>query len=298
MKTPREPQPRVLVLPNRNTLGLAAVLGAMWYAGASQSNGAAYLLCFVLASVAAVSAIHAWANLRGVRVKADAIAPAFAGGEISVPLVLSTESGPALAMRLDAGEPVNAVELKEVPTGRVQRATVRVTATRRGRFDEVRIRATSLYPLGFFTARLTFAVRQAHYVYPAPEGAAPLPRSLAPGRQQREGARAEGDDFAGTRTWLPGESQRHIDWKAAGRGQPLLTKQWAGDSDETLVLAWNALPQLDPEARLSQLARWVVLAERGGATYGLSIPGLQLPPSRGDAHYHACLRALADLEVA
>lgn len=297
MKTPREPQPRVLVRPNRNTLGLAAVLVAMWYAGASQSNGAAYLLCFVLASVAAVSTIHAWANLRGVRVKADAVAPAFAGEELSVPLAISAEHG-GLAMKLDAGTPANAVDVRAVAPGHVWRVAVRSAAVRRGRFEEVRIRAASLYPLGFFTARLALAVRAPHYIYPAPEGAAPLPRSLAPSRHRREGLRAEGDDFAGTRTWLPGESQRHIDWKAAARGQPLLTKQWAGDSDETLVLDWSALPQLGPEARLRQLARWVVLAERGGASYGLSIPGMQLPPSRGDTHYHACLRALAVFEIA
>src|SRR5689334_16884138 len=41
---------RVWALPNGRTLGLAAVLVAMCYAGASQSNGAAYLLCFVLTS--------------------------------------------------------------------------------------------------------------------------------------------------------------------------------------------------------------------------------------------------------
>ena len=294
---PREPRPRVLVLPNRNTLGLAAVLLAMWYAGASQSNGAAYLLCFVLAGVASVSTIHAWANLRGVRVKADAIPPVFASEESTVPLAVSTVGGAALGLRVDAGARVHAVALREIAAGRVQRAAVRAAAGRRGRFEVVRVRAESLYPLGFFTARVTFAVRQTHYIYPAPEGAAPLPRPLAPGRRQREGARAEGDDFAGTRAWLPGESQRHIDWKAAARGQPLLTKQWAGDSDETLVLDWNALPQLGAEARLSQLARWVVLAERGGASYGLGIPGVRLAPSRGDAHYHACLRALADFEV-
>jgi hypothetical protein len=33
---------RVWVIPNRNTVGLFALAVAMWYAGASQTNGAAF----------------------------------------------------------------------------------------------------------------------------------------------------------------------------------------------------------------------------------------------------------------
>ena len=79
---------RVWVLPNRQTLGLVAVLLAMWYAGASQSNGAAYLLCFVLGALALVSVVHARANLRGLAVSADPISSAFAGDRFHVPLVI------------------------------------------------------------------------------------------------------------------------------------------------------------------------------------------------------------------
>jgi hypothetical protein len=37
----------------------------------------------------------------------------------------------------------------------------------------------------------------------------------------------------------------------------------------------------------------VVEAHRGGATFGLRLPGMVREPDRGPAHYHACLRALA-----
>ena len=58
---------RVRVVPNRNSLGLLALLLAMWYAGASQDNGVAYLLCFMLTGVALVSILHTRANVRGLR---------------------------------------------------------------------------------------------------------------------------------------------------------------------------------------------------------------------------------------
>ena len=46
-------------------------------------------------------------------------------------------------------------------------------------------------------------------------------------------------------------------------------------------------------ARLSRLAGWVLEAERGGALYGLRLPGSELAPAHGDAHRAACLQALA-----
>jgi len=293
MSAPRS-NPRVWVLPNRNTIGLAAVLLAMWYAGASQTNGAAYLLGFVLASVAAVSVVHTWANLRGVRFSAEPIAPAFAGDQLIVPLVAASEqqrSHFAIAVHAPGG--AQPAAFGEIGATGVERARLAVPAERRGLYGTLRLRATTIFPLGFFTARRVVHVAQPYSIYPAPEGTQPLPRALAPTRQPRDGQRVEGDDFGGVRAWQVGESQRHIDWKAAARGQPLLIKQWTGEADEILHLDWQLLAALEDEARLSQLARWVVLAESIGASYGLQLPGTVLPPARGEAHYHACLRALA-----
>ena len=149
------------------------------------------------------------------------------------------------------------------------------------------------YPLGFFTAKQRVALAHEYYVYPAPRGAAPLPRTLAPTRQPREGTRHEGDDFGGVRMWLPGESQRHIDWKAAARNDTLLTKQWTGEVDDILRFDWSTLAGLDLEARLSQLSKWILIAERGFESYELRLPGRTFPAARGDKHFHECLRALA-----
>jgi uncharacterized protein (DUF58 family) len=295
-----QPSPRVWVLPTRNTIGLAAVLLAIWYAGASQTNGAAYLLGFMLASVAAISIVHTWANLRGVTISADPIAPVFAGDQLIVPLVATSDRHRAhfaIAVRA-RGAKAESARFGEIGATGAQRARLAVPAGRRGSFADLQLRAASIFPLGFFTARRAIVLRQPHYVYPKPEGTRPLPRTLAPTPNPRDGQRVEGDDYGGVRTWQTGESQRHIDWKAAARGQPLLIKQWTGEADEILHLDWQALAPLDDEARLSQLARWVVLAERGGASYGLRLPGNVLAPARGQGHYHACLRALAVFESA
>ncbi len=295
---PVPPASRIWVVPNRNAIGLFAVLGGMWYAGVTQSNGAAYLLCFVLASVAAVSTIHAWANLKGVTIEADGIQAVFVGEEIHVPLRASSararEHFGIRAVPLSGG---TAAIFPSLPRQGAVADIMRARAVQRGSFATLAVRIESRFPLGFFTARRKIQLAARHYVYPAPIGSRPLPVSLAPARVGRDGTRTEGDDFGGVRAWRTGESQRHIDWKAAARGQPLLIKQWSGDADTTVLLDWESLADLAPEARLSQLARWVVQAERGGCQYALRLPGISLPSMRGEAHYHACLRRLAEFSM-
>lgn len=284
----------IWVAPNRNLWGLAAVLLAMWYAGASQSNGAAYLLCFVLTGVTLVSTLHTWANLCGVAVTADPIRPVFVGEELSVRLHARSDGNRAhFAIKARADHSTRSAEFETVPSAGDVTAELRCRPQQRGIFPTLVVRIASRYPLGFLTASRLISLVQPYVIYPEPAGTRPLPVSLAAARHSREGQRVEGDEFGGVRSWRRGESQRHIDWKAAARGQPLLVKQWCGDADETLHFEWQMLGGLETEARLSQLARWIVLAERRSANYSIELPGAKLPPARGEAHYHACLRALA-----
>ncbi len=289
---------RTLVLPNRNALGLGAVLLAMWYTGAGQTNGAAYLLCFTLAGLAMVSLPHAWANVRGLRLRPGAIAPVFAGDPLSIPIV--AESAPGRSHLRVSAEIVKSGEatfLETISGSQSIRATLTAPEARRGRYEQIEARLSSIYPLGFFTGATSFTLRQTFYVYPRPEGSLALPAPTEPGRESSGGILGEGDDFAGAREWRAGESMRHVDWKAAARGGRLLVKQWSGAVSDIVTLDWNALPDLAVEARLSQLARWVLTAEQTGATYGLTLPGWSLPPSRGDSHLHACLRGLASFDA-
>ena len=287
---------RTVILPNRNTGALLAVVLAMWYAGASQNNGAAYLLCFTLASVAAVSAVHAWANLRGLSVRARPVRPVFAGERVTLPL--DVRAGPGrthLAVEL-AAEDSEEECAGEVRPGATVRVALTFSAKRRGRFEERTVILASRFPLGFFTARRRVVVAQTHFVYPEPGGDRPLPASRIPALGREMGASSEAGDFAGLRPWRPGESMRHVHWKAVARGQPPLTKLWSSESGDRLDLTWEAAAPLAPEARLRQLARWVVTAEGLGAPYGLRLPGTVVEAGRGEAHFHRCLRALAAAE--
>ncbi|HEY0341668.1 MAG TPA: hypothetical protein VGC34_12735, partial [Steroidobacteraceae bacterium] len=62
---------------------------------------------------------------------------------------------------------------------------------------------------------------------------------------------------------------------------------------ELRIFNFSQLANLDVEARLEQLTRWVVDAEDAGDRYGLELPGVHLAPDRGADHRHRCLAALA-----
>ena len=288
-----------LVLPNRSSLGLASVLLAMWYAGASQNNGAAYLLCFVIASHGFLSLPHTWANLRGITRRAGPIRPVFAGDQLVIPLVAEAPSKRRhFAVRAKPATAETTVSFPVLTAEMPARAEALIPAHTRGIHEQVEIRLSSSFPLGFSTARRWVVLRQPHVIYPKPVGDLPLPITFDPSRETPEGARSEGDDYAGVRMWIPGESMRHIDWKAVSRGLPLMTKQWTSEAGHQLILNWDSVPHGDAEVKLSQLARWIVDAESHGYSYGLILPGERIDPAHGDAHYHRCLRALAAFQPA
>jgi len=107
----------------------------------------------------------------------------------------------------------------------------------------------------------------------------------------------EGDDFAGVRPYVQGESQRHIDWRAVARGQSLMTKQFTAEEEGVVYLDFSVLGSADVEEKLSQLALWVIEAERARRPYALRIPGNQILPAVGQTHFHQCLRALSLVQV-
>ncbi len=253
-----------LFFPTASFAGLLFVLGAMWYAASSQNSPAVYLLLFALTAVFLVSIPHTVINLAGVRVALESAQPAFAGQEVSLPVEISNSSraarhGIELAL---SGSSRDRERIDYIPADKAARMTLRFPARQRGEHEIGALRLTSVYPLGFIRVSKKFASAQTYTVYPKPEGDPQLPlNGTSIPRSRLETEIGEGDDFAGVRAYVPGESQRHIDW------------------------------------RLSQLALWVIEAERDRRPYGLRLPGTEIPPAVGQVHFHQCLRALSLFQV-
>ncbi len=286
------------ILPTRACVTLALILVAMWYAAVSQSNAMAYMLLFFLASLAVCSMHYTHFNLSGLSAAPGRAEPCFAGTEAEVPVTLANPSRRerrSIEVSLEGGE--GNWFVAAVPSGGgTAEARLRLRGEVRGEHPLPRLVLNSIYPLGLFQGRLLFRPPDDArvLVWPAPGGPLPLPRGDDLTRQESAADGIGGEDYAGSRAYRPGESQRHVDWRAVARGQGLLTKQFAGAGGRRVRLRWeDTAPLPGVEARLSQLCSWVVAAERGGFLYGLQIPGFGAAPARGESHRQACLRALA-----
>lgn len=97
----------------------------------------------------------------------------------------------------------------------------------------------------------------------------------------------------GLRPFRDGDSPRQVDWKAYAREAPLLVKEYSAAGTQLRVFDFATLGRLPLEARLEQLARWIVDAEAGDDPYGLLLPNTHIEADRGPEHRHRCLAALA-----
>ena len=291
-----------LVYPTANFAGLLFVLAAMWYAASSQNSAAVYLILFALLAVFLVSIPHTLINLAGVTITLESAKPAFAGQEVSLPVeMVNTSRRTRYGIELALSGPGNKRErINCIPPENAARLTLRFPALQRGEHKIGLLRLTSAYPLGFIRVSKKFVSSQTYLVYPKPTGHPQLPasRTRSPETWPRADFGEGGDDFAGVRAYIPGESQRHIDWRAVARGQPFMTKQFVAEAEAGVHLDFSSLRLADVEERLSQLALWAIEAERARRPYSLRLPGTYIQPGFGQSHFHDCLRALSLFQIA
>ena len=252
-----------------------------------------FALTFLLAGMGLAGMVHTARNLARMAVSVGRAESVFAGEAVQVRVDRDAHAAfdrPAiLARHLHS----RAQMVGDVPAAGLAEVVLAVPAARRGWLPLGRVMLETRFPLGVFRAWSYVEPDARCLVYPRPERSA-LP---APSAESARGALRSptpgNDDYSGLRAYQLSDSPRHVAWKAVARNEDMLTKQFTGEAAAELWLDWAKLPQLNLEQRLSRLAGWVLEAERGGAQYGLRLPGVEIPPGRGEAQRAACLQALA-----
>jgi uncharacterized protein (DUF58 family) len=283
---------RLYILPTRAGLAFAALLFLMLLAGLNYANSLALFLTFLLVAFALLAMLQCHRNLLGLQVVATLAPAVFAGSTGSVQLTLANRA--ALARpRLEAALPQGAVRVADVAAHGQQRLELALPASVRGIVRLERVRLSTTHPFGLFRAWTWVHTPIEMLVYPRPRGSLPMPTQSAPRSGGRSLPGAGPDEWSGLRAFRDGDSPRQVDWKAYAREAPLLVKEYSASGAELRLFDFAPLAHLDLEARLSQLARWVVDAEARGDRYGLALPGVRAPADRGPEHRHRCLAALA-----
>lgn len=288
-------QRRIFILPTRQGMLFAAVLVIMLIGSINYNNSLGYLLTFLLASVAVVSILYTYRNLLQLKISVGNITPVFCGEKIKISVVIDN-SGLSQRFAVQAALPNSHSKSCDVEQDGWSSLTLAYRTDKRGVHHIPRITISTVFPLGLFRAWSYVRLNNAFLVYPEPVGESRLPYQWNQEQQQLRGYHKGSDDFAGLYTYTPGDPLGHIHWKAYAREQGLHTKKFGGNNEQELWLDWRVFNKPGTEARLSQLAKWVLEADMTEINYGLWLPGNRIPPSLGPMHKQKCLKALALLD--
>lgn len=284
---------QLFMLPTRFGLLFALLLAVQLLAAINYGNGLAYALTFLLGSLAVVSMLYTHHNLFRLRLSADACAPVFAGETAAFRIHITNDSDTprfGVVVMHDKKEIARA----DIPARGSADVYLNVPVVKRGTLAMPAVTLITCFPLGLlYSWSRRVALDQSCLVYPRPAGPTPLRTRTETSLEPATGIRAGGDDYIGAREFQPGDSPRHVDWKAVARGEPWHVKQFGGGYQATVWLDWDTLEGLDAETRLSTLTRWVLDAQQQGTLYGLRLPDQALNPSNGEMHQHECLKRLA-----
>lgn len=300
-RTPRQPGPvaitrrRVYILPTRFGYGYAGLVLVVLLGAMNYSNSLVFALGFLLAGLGLAAMYQTHGNLVNLELGALHCKPVFAGDEAAFEFDVFNPTQCA-RFTIDIGwADTNRPTHIDIPATEHSHVALKRNTLRRGWLDAPRFAVGTEFPLGLFRAWSWIEVEQRCLVYPRPEGTRRIPPSggidhgSGVAMRQSQGQ----DEFAGLRAYQPGDHPRSIHWKSLPKLRQPMVKQFAETQDRMLWLDWSATPAATTEARLSQLTRWVLIADGNRCDYGLRLPTQQFTPAHGSSHRHRCLQALA-----
>jgi uncharacterized protein (DUF58 family) len=295
---------RVYILPTSQGWLYMLMLIVMLLGAINYNNNMAFVLCFLLTSLGLVSMLHTYKNLTGLILTSTKPKPVFVGQQALFPIQLDNRPGlTRFSIKLEYHDTTKKIFRKKttqpiitigLEAGKQSTCHYPIQTNNRGVLILKRLKISTNFPLGIFTAWAYYQPDFECLVYPVPKGQKQLPLNTLDEQNFDYGIQAGTDDFSGFRKYRAGDAVNSIAWKVFAREQGLLVKQFSGKGSQTLILNWDSVSHLrDIESRLSQLCYWILLADAASVHYGLEIPGFVNEPEHGSHHKERCLEALA-----
>ncbi|MET0282653.1 MAG: DUF58 domain-containing protein [Steroidobacteraceae bacterium] len=279
---------RIYIVPTPAGWTFALLIGVMFIAGINYGNGLALLFTFWLTGFALVGMVQTQRTLAGLQLRGVTAMPGFAGETVSLALSVAGRTALGDLQLADS----TAASPPSDETSREGALTIALPARRRGPWRAPPLRLTCTAPFGLFRTWTWLQLDCDTVVYPHPAGALPVPES--PGDDSGGAQAVHGqDELAWLRDFRDGDSPRQVAWKAYARGAPLLVREYQGAAALRREFDFARLPGLDVEARLSQLARWIMEAQARNESWVLQLPEGPAMAGSGAAHRDDCLRRLA-----
>lgn len=274
-------------------LPFLALVMVLLFGAAQYANNLGFFFAFWLSALAIGGLIGLRSRLDRVQIQVRQIDSGFANSALSLSVELHGAQGLWLSMAIpstDQNLPSPAIEITQTSQ------QLSLPQRPRGVHPVGTLRLMTRDHIGLLRVERNLPLAGKYWVYPAPQGDRPLPAMAHPNTSPGQ------DDFHGLRAYQAGDSPARIHWKSLAKSSPdqpmLRVKQFGSDAsaepnphllDEALLL------DLPLEARLAQLAAWILHCEHQGESYLLRLLNRAATPAGlGDSHRLHCLRLLAE----
>lgn len=291
--TPRQ----IYIVPTRFGLVFAIMLVAMLVGSNNYEINLGFVLTFLLAGIGHAVMLQSWRNLSRLEITPVSVASVFCGDTAKFVVVLHNNrpiNRSAIQLMID-----NDPSMLDLAANSKQQIICNKTATHRGYLSPDRWTVFSFFPTNLFYCWAYFNTNQQCIVYPRPiDHTIPISQLFESSflDQFDQINQTDSLDFFGHRKHQPGDSLKHIDWKALARSRGKLTKQFNNVKQDDVWIRWEHVKAPDIEEKLSVLSRAVLQLTNINYQFGLSIPGTAIEPDTGKSHQHTCLTALAVFE--
>lgn len=287
---------RIYILPTRQGFAFALLLLIMLLGSINYSNSLGYFLTFLLAGLIQVTIFHTYNNLLKLSFGPAICIPVFADDDANF-LVQVNNLNHKARFSIAAFTQQKISTMSDIKTNSTSTITIKHIFDKRGLVPLPRFTIESRFPLGLFIAWTHIQFNQDQLVYPKPALHGNLPYKNSGSSLGHKQLNIGTEDFKGLRSYIEGDPLQHLHWKSFARHQTLLTKEFSSTTSDDLWLNYSDTNAANIELKLSQLTRWVLLAEKEGLNYGLRLPNITINPDRSQSHFKQCLKQLATYKV-
>ncbi len=280
---------QIYMIPNRFGFIAVGLFLVFSLVAATYSNNLLFLLAFLHVSFLLVCILQTARNLRHIDISVARIPEGFPKELVTAQIKIQNLSKKSkLGLQVRCGTEDCLVTELQPQEHRYINIPFSLPS-QRGAHVLDRLRLSTDAPYGLFRGWLYAKIKWTYFVYPAPIGEAlPTTSTLLPG-----------GDFSGLREYQLGDPLSRVSWKHSAKNDKLLLKEFNERDENIFLIDWDHCSQNENEARLAQLARWIVDCEKSQRFYALRLHSSEssFHFHRGLSHYHANLLKLAQWQA-
>lgn len=293
---------RIFIVPTLLGSLLTLVILLLLTTAAFFSDSDMYVFTFVLVTIGIMAMLLTNSNLKGLSSEPHPDILLLEGHAQTLLMMISNKSNEVrFSFYLSAyiaSKKMGSGLLAAINSKSSRKVELKQVLLPRGKHSIERIKAESSYPFGLLRAWRLLNCQTIVYVYPQPKG---IPLKSKRTEQKHSDAEVTGSsieesDFAGLRAYRPGDSQKHVNWKAVAKGHPMVVKEFAGADTPYCDFKWSEVSSMGQEAKLRQLSLWLHEAYEANYIFSLELPEQSLGRGQGQAHFAQCLKLLAGFE--